>query len=320
MVRVERYDICKEKVWNEFNHESKNSLFMYDRSYMDYHKDRFIDHSLMFYDDDKLIAILPLTENGTELRSHGGLTYGGFIVGETMKQSLMLECFATLKLYCQKKNFNKIIYKVIPHIYHSQPAEEDKYALYINKASILKIEASTVINLNCPLPMAKLRTRQIKKGKKNNVIIKQEVDFEAYKKYINLLNEVLNNRHDVNAVHTAEEIFMLFERFPQNIHLYCAYYNNEVVAGTILFEYSGVIHTQYLASNEIGRSIGALDCVIEYVINQYVSTKKYLDFGISTEDMGTYLNEGLISQKEGFGGRSVVYETWEIGVVKEQKD
>lgn len=38
----------------------------------------------------------------------------------------------------------------------------------------------------------------------------------------------------------------------------------------------------------------------------------WLDFGISTEHGRIYLNEGLISQKEGFGGRTGVYETWKI--------
>ena len=41
---------------------------------------------------------------------------------------------------------------------------------------------------------------------------------------------------------------------------------------------------------------------------------KYIDFGKSTEGNGSILNEGLISQKEGFGGRTFVYQTWSINV------
>ena len=40
----------------------------------------------------------------------------------------------------------------------------------------------------------------------------------------------------------------------------------------------------------------------------------YIDFGTSTEQGGTYLNEGLIKQKEGFGGRAVVYDTYELNI------
>ena len=36
------------------------------------------------------------------------------------------------------------------------------------------------------------------------------------------------------------------------------------------------------------------------------------DFGVSTEQRGSYLNEGLIFQKEGFGGRAICYDTYAI--------
>ena len=70
MIKLERYSEEKIELWNQFNKQSKNYLFMFDRNYMDYHKDRFKDHSLMFYNDDKLIALLPMSEHGDELISH----------------------------------------------------------------------------------------------------------------------------------------------------------------------------------------------------------------------------------------------------------
>ena len=50
------------------------------------------------------------------------------------------------------------------------------------------------------------------------------------------------------------------------------------------------------------------------MLNDYQGKKLWLDFGISTENMGRYLNEGLISQKEGFGGRTNVYETFALDI------
>lgn len=93
MIQVRRYSEEDINLWNEFNSKSKNSLFMFDRKYMDYHKDRFLDHSLLFWDDEKLVAILPLSEKENILYSHGGLTYGGFITDEKMKQHTMNDCF-----------------------------------------------------------------------------------------------------------------------------------------------------------------------------------------------------------------------------------
>lgn len=317
MIFVQRYSAEQESRWNEFNRNSKNSLFMFERNYMDYHQNRFVDHSLMFYDDNHLIAILPMNEKDDILYSHGGLTYGGFIIDEKMKQQIMLECFDKLKKYCLDNEIHKLIYKTIPYIYHSVPAEEDRYALYRNGAYLLKIESSTVINLRKLVGMSTLRKRQIKKAIKNNVEISIGNTFEDYDIYMDLLKEVLNKRHNVNAVHTAKEIYLLHSRFPNNIYLYMAKYKGKLVAGIIIFEYANVIHTQYLASNDMGRSIGALDLIISKILEGFSTSKTYLDFGISTEDSGRYLNTGLISQKEGFGGRVMVYETWEMEIKSE---
>lgn len=314
MIEIQRY--CKEKkdIWNLFNKQSKNSLFMFDRNYMDYHQDRFLDHSLLFYDDEKLIAILPLSEHGDVLISHGGLTYGGFITNEKMKQHTMNDCFHELLEYCRRLGFKTIRYKCIPYIYHSQPAEEDRFALFANGANLEIVDVSTYVNLTNPLKMPKGRKAQISRAKRENVIIEELTGLEDFNEFINLENEVLVERHDTHAAHTGPELKMLYDRFPENIHLFGAKKDGELIAGTVIYEYDSVIHTQYMAANDEARVIGALDLAVATVIDKYKENKKWLDFGISTEHGKVYLNEGLCSQKEGFGGRTGVYEIWEINI------
>ena len=69
-----------------------------------------------------------------------------------------------------------------------------------------------------------------------------------------------------------------------------------------------------MATNEEGRTIGALDLIISEAIEYYKNEKTFFDFGISTEEQGKYLNLGLVSQKESFGGRGVVYDTYSLEV------
>ena len=38
----------------------------------------------------------------------------------------------------------------------------------------------------------------------------------------------------------------------------------------------------------------------------------YFDFGISNEDHGQWLNEGLVQQKSRLGGRGIVYNSYQI--------
>lgn len=306
---VKKYTDSDRELWNNFLTNSKNGIFMFNRSFMEYHKDRFTDNSLLFYDDDKLVAIFPASIKEGILSSHGGLTYGGFITSNDMKQHHMNDCFTALKEYAASNCIKEIIYKHIPHIYHKQPAEEDLYSLFYNNAQILKIESSTVVDLKQPLKMQEIRKRQMKKAVKNGVEVKESTDFEAF---IALENEVLQERHGTKAVHSSEELELLHSRFPENIKLIAAYYQEKMIAGTVLFIYDNAVHTQYLAANETAREIGALDLTISKVIEEYKDFKAWLDFGISTEEGGHYLNEGLIAQKEGFGGRTNIYQTWKI--------
>ncbi len=307
---IKKYSESDKEIWNAFLNKSKNGIFMFNRNFMEYHKDRFTDNSLLFYNENKLISIMPANIKDGILTSHGGLTYGGFITSNDMKQHYMNDCFSSLKEYAIKNNIKEIIYKHIPHIYHKQPAEEDLYSLYYNSAQILKIEASTVLDLQNPLKMPKGRKAQITRARREGVLINESNDFDTF---INLENQVLK-RHETKAVHTSQELSLLNSFFPENIKLFGAFYNGHLIAGTILFIYENSIHTQYMAANEFAREIGALDLTIAYVIEKYKETKKWLDFGISTEDSGKYLNEGLISQKEGFGGRTDIYQTWKINV------
>lgn len=310
MLSVVRYSQQEKDAWNSFNASSKNPLFMFDRNYMDYHSERFADHSLMFYDENRLIALLPMNEAGEMLVSHGGLTYGGFITDAKMKQRTMNTCFDLLTSYAREKKIGKILYKSIPHIYHTQPAEEDKYALFINGAKIEKVESSTVINLKQPIKMTKGRRAQISRARREGVVVHALMDDSSFYDFICLENAVLAERHNTKAVHTGAELAMLHSRFPEHMHLYGAFYENALIAGVLIFEYEHVIHTQYMAANDLACSIGALDLTIDTIIEKYKESKKWLDFGISTEDAGHKLNEGLISQKEGFGGRTNVYETY----------
>ncbi|EOI0599689.1 GNAT family N-acetyltransferase [Campylobacter jejuni] len=306
------YNSNLKEEWNNFNKHSKNGLFMFDRKYMDYHSDRFKDNSLMFYEDNKLIALLPCNIKDNILYSHQGLTFGGFISDDNMKQNKMLECFILLKEYMKNNKIDKLIYKSIPYIYHKLPSEEDLYALFRNNAKLFRVDCSTTIDLHNICKMPKGRKAQISRAKREGVEIVESEDFDSF---VIFLNSVLQKHHGVNAVHSAGELKLLHSHFFANIKLFIARLDSEIIAASLIFIYENLIHTQYLASNDKGREIGALDLLIKSLMDKFSLEKRYFDFGISTEDNGKFLNQGLISQKEGFGGRSITHYFWEMSVL-----
>ena len=226
-----------------------------------------------------------------------------------MKQYKMKECFDSLLAYLRDNNIKKIIYKTIPHIFHKYPAQEDLYALFKSGGKIFKIEPSSTILLQNPLKMPKGRKAQISRAKREGVTIEESTDFDTF---INLENEILSKYHNTKAIHSADELKLLKSRFEKEIQLWVAKYQGQIIAATLLFVYDNLVHTQYMAANDKAREIGGLDYLIKTLIDKFKESKVYFDFGISTEDNGEILNEGLISQKEGFGARTISYHTWEI--------
>ena len=95
-MRIERYTSEKAEEWNRFVALSKNGTFLFDRGYMDYHADRFEDHSLRFYLNNRLLALLPANRQGSTLYSHQGLTYGGLVVNEQATTAQVVELFREL--------------------------------------------------------------------------------------------------------------------------------------------------------------------------------------------------------------------------------
>src|SRR2546422_7305996 len=79
-MRVEMYADSKKEAWDNFVLGSKNGTFLFLRDYMDYHRDRFVDHSLVVsLDDGTPLSLLPANRVADTLVSHGGLTYGGVV-------------------------------------------------------------------------------------------------------------------------------------------------------------------------------------------------------------------------------------------------
>jgi lipid II:glycine glycyltransferase (peptidoglycan interpeptide bridge formation enzyme) len=121
--------------------------------------------------------------------------------------------------------------------------------------------------------------------------------------------------HSATPVHSSDELKYLAERFPDNILLKTACLEGDIAAAILLFSFDGVVHTQYMAANDIGRQLGALDLLLEETIQEYQHKEfKYFSFGISTEDFGKTMNLGLINQKESFGGRGLALDVYEVDI------
>jgi hypothetical protein len=315
MITLKKYNSTLKEEWNTLLAQSKNGTFLLNRDYMDYHSDRFIDDSLMIYRKEKPIALFPANIQEAVVYSHQGLTYGGLIYINQLSATDVLEIFNMILRYYSENNITKIIYKPIPYIYSTYPAQEDLYALFRNNATVIGSNISSTILLGNKLKFIESRKSGIRKAKNNELIYLDSVDFDAF---WDILNSNLGTKHGVTPVHSLSEIKYLHDLFPENIKLYLVKKQDTVVAGTVLYLNKNVVHVQYISANPEGKELGALDLVFDSLINDLYKDYTYFDFGQSTEQMGNYLNENLLFQKEGFGGRGVVYNIYEIDLMKNQ--
>lgn len=309
MFEIRRYQTAAAEEWNGFVERSKNGTFLFNRSYMDYHADRFSDYSLMVYRRGKLYALLPANRVEQTLYSHQGLTYGGLIMTEKTTAADVVAIFRLMNEQLRAEDFQNVVYKPVPWIYHDQPSEEDLYA--ITKVCGARLSArglSSTITKKHLNKWYRIRECGVRHAKQAGVKIEESDDLQ---KFWSILSDNLHERYGIVPVHTIEEIQLLRQRFPNQIRLITAKENNVMIAGCVLYITNRVIHSQYIAANARGKEVHALDLLFQTAIAEALKTHAYFDFGISTEEHGTYLNEQLIYQKEGFGGRGVCYDWYE---------
>lgn len=298
-----------KKEWDEFVAASKNATLLHRRDYLEYHADRFPDSSLMVYRDNKLYALLPATFDGETFSSHAGLTYGGLLLNTKATTAEVLAVMQMIRDYARRSGASRFIYKPVPHIYHRLPAEEDLYALFRMDATVIARNVSAAIDSAHPVKLRDDRKAGVRKALKAGITVE---DSEDYPLFWEILNRNLMTRYNARPVHSLEEILRLKSLLPDHIHLHLARKDEEVLGGTVIYTSPTVAHTQYISATPEGKRLHAIDLLLHSLITTRYASYPYFDFGTSNEDQGRYLNESLISQKEGFGARAIVYDTYSI--------
>jgi hypothetical protein len=314
-VRISAFDDRDAAEWNEFIIRAPMATFLHSRRFLNYHRERFADQSLMLRDTRaNLLGVFPAaTDPGDERRvvSHPGITFGGVLHDGSLGGGMMVQALAEIRDYYAQRGFGVIRYKAVPHIYHLRPAADDIYALTRAGAELSRCDLSCAIDLgNRPKPSER-RQRGARKALARGVEV--AADWKALDQFWVVLDENLMSRHGVRPTHSADEMRLLQSLFPDAIELVAARLGNRVVAGVVLFKTASVAHAQYIGSTEEGRSANALDAVFEHCIRAAaLSGARFFDFGVSTVDEGRTLNDGLYKFKSEFGGGGVPHMFYDL--------
>ena len=308
---IQKYCSDNYHLWNEFVAHAKNATFLFHRDFMEYHSDRFQDFSLLIFDEkNTLKAILPANRVEDVLHSHQGLTYGGIVIHEKTKLSDFISIAKSVFEYLNTHQFQKIIFKEIPTIYNQIPSDELQYLMFLMQGNLVRRDVLSVVDLKTKFSFLRDRKNGIKRGIKNNLVVKEEPNFELFWNEILIPN--LEQKFKIKPVHSLEEITYLKSKFPNNIRQFNVYKQGKIIAGTTVFESDFVAHSQYISADDSKNTTGSLDFLHNRLITYTFRNKKYFDFGISNENQGQNINQGLLFWKEGFGARTIVQNFYEI--------
>lgn len=309
-IRIARYSAALADDWTRVLASAKNGIFQFDRQFIEYHGERFVDMSAVAYIDECPVAIIPATLDSqiSRVTSHPGLTFGGPVFVRDLRGDTAIGVIEAMLDAFGDWGATSCLVKLLPEAFATYPSAEAAYALWHRGFRLVRRDLSSLLPLDGSMPFNESKRQAVKKARKRGVVV-SAIEIDAYH---DLLTRVLQVQHATQPVHSKAELALLHSRFPANILARGALLDGQLLAGTLVFNYGHVWHTQYLASSDEGRTLGALDLVIAETINEARDAGVTLiSFGTSTENGGKVLNQGLLWQKESYGARAIVHDFYE---------
>ncbi|RYU44051.1 GNAT family N-acetyltransferase [Aliivibrio finisterrensis] len=315
-MNIEFYTEDKLSIWDSFVAKSHKATFQHSRTFLNYHRDRFIDRSVIVYDGNKLLAIFPAAEtpyNSEQVVSHIGSTYGGLICDASVYGNNTIEILQAIVNFYQDNGYKEIVYKATPSIYHSTTDEDEVYALFRLNARLNRVDINAVVDKYARLKVSSQRKRSYKKAIKASLTVQE--GFENIEAFYSILLSNLESKHGAKPVHTIDELKELKQLFPNDIYLWSVITTEgQVIAGVLFFFINQTMHAQYITSSPNGYDLGALDFLFESALSFIEPQEKlrYFAFGTSNEEQGKILNQTLYRFKRQFGAGSVAHQFYSL--------
>jgi len=316
--------------YEEFVKSSINGTIFHERRFLSYHPaDRFQDNSLLIYNKSKLIAVFPaaliIKNNIKILKSHPGTSYGGLVIKENLSYETINSILELIEKYCLENEINYIEFRHSPKIFLNNPIDQLEFALvrrnYIREAE----ELSTFYNLQSIKNMNEAdyinyynnqTNTKVRQNIKRAISLGVEFAFADKVSEIDEFYKILENnlkKYDTKPVHSKEEIIKLLELYPERVRIAVSKVSNEILGGFLIFNINNNgWHIFYSCLDYDKAEYKAIHfCIFSLKKHLADLSFKYLNYGISTEDSGKYVNKSLLSFKESFNGKGIIRTYWQ---------
>ena len=315
MIEIVKYKNNMSNEWDLFIDNSINGTLFHRRSFLSYHIDRqFKDSSFIFKKRGQIISVFPaaiVDECGKRvLFSHPGASFGGPIINDA-SLSEILEILDLIETYCKKFGIEKMRIIPTPQIYQKKSNESILYALHWKKYKTYEQYYSSVIpikkNISDHLNLIN-KNKSRAKDYYSNIVSSNGLSMSwnnSFDKFYPIL-EKNKKRHNSKPTHSLDELYKLYDLFPDQINLLLIERGQDVIGGSLLFTANkrvAIIFYNMIDYRFVSLQIASIQ-VIESIGWAHKNNCRFLDFGISHQpDHANPLTPkmSLIKFKEEFG-------------------
>lgn len=306
-LNIIKYSPHNAAEWDHFITISINGTFLLYRNFMDYHKDRFNDHSLMVYENESLLCCIPAHRVKQGFYSHRGLSYGGIIISQDGKNKIE-QVIDVVMRYLKSHAFAKAEFQQPPVSYH-HVNREIELLLQQQDFKANRLLHNQLVRLDMEIKVSSKKTRGYRNGNYKGLKIVRNDSFKNF--WQDILVPQLHTRYGSKPVHTLEEIELLASRFPENIVQHNLYLKDKLLAGITFFKNVKLVKAQYTASSPQGLQCDATTFLYIEAMKEFTSAGFLIfDYGPVNKKDGT-INKGLKRFKKELGCREEKWVRWE---------
>lgn len=236
-IEVVEYEEKFRFEWDNFVENSNNGTLFHLQSFLDYHpKGKFNFHHLMFFENGRLLAVLPggIVDSNI-FWSPVGASYGSLVTNDIPFETA-LHLVDAMMNYFKRNGFREIFLIPPPIIYNKKITQHIEYAMlyrrfdfelhYISHAIHLRYDGDFLSHFD---KTARKTIRKILRERK--IYIRESNDYVTF-------NEILvknKAKHNAKPTHSLEDMIRLSQLVPNKVRLNMVYFEDKPIAGSWLF-------------------------------------------------------------------------------------
>jgi hypothetical protein len=319
-ISIRPYQPSQAAEWKAFLARSNNGVLFHDLDFLAYHPpERFQVHNLMFYESDRLIALLPASveveaDGRRFLKSPYGASVGGPVLPPRLSVEAALDLVACLKNFAAVQGLQGIEMRIGPDVYLQEPNDLLSFSLMVSGFQLTHRGLSFVIPIGSagPNPAAELLSSRDQRNLRADLkkgLYPREVGSDRVGDFHRILVEN-SNRRKARPTHDRDELDRIFRLVPGCVRVFLCAYGQTEIAGELVFILNNrAAYSMYLCQSDLHRKLRAPAILVTHVMQCLAKEGvQYLDVGPSASDQ--HLNSGVAGFKERLGAQGFCRDTW----------